>query len=119
MNYSCVSQGGNVVRDPELKQAGEIAVVNFTIATNYTKKSGEKVVSWIPCVVFGKQAEFFAKNFHKGKGIFVEGRLQSSSWEKDGVKRTKVEIVVGKIEFTDKGDKVDGEDENERSQEQF
>jgi single-strand DNA-binding protein len=54
-------------------------------------------------VVFGRQAETTAQYLKKGAGIFVEGRLQTRTWEKDGVKQYRTEIVADRVQFGPKG----------------
>jgi single-strand DNA-binding protein len=98
---------GRLTRDPELKyiQSGS-AVTNFSIATNrsYTTNNGEKKeeVSYFDCIAWGKMGEILAEYCKKGKRIAVEGRLQQRRWEdKDGIKKSKIEIVTDNIQFLD------------------
>lgn len=95
---------GNLTRDPELKALPSGAnVCNISIATNetYTNKAGERVDSteYHNVIIFGKQAENTAKYLTKGSGALVEGKLQTRSWEKDGVKHYRTEIVAQSIQF--------------------
>ena len=94
---------GNLGRDPEVRYipSGQ-AVANFTIATNerYQDKSGEwnEKTEWHRIVTFGKQAETVGQYLSKGDRVFVEGRLQTRSWEgKDGQKRYTTEIVANNM----------------------
>jgi single-strand DNA-binding protein len=94
---------GNLGRDPEVRYipSGQ-AVANFTIATNerYQDKSGEwnEKTEWHRIVMFGKQAETVGQYLSKGDRVFVEGRLQTRSWEgKDGQKRYTTEIVANNM----------------------
>jgi single-strand DNA-binding protein len=84
---------GNLVRDPEPNGPA----VKFTIAHNekWRDKNGEEQerVNYIDCVSFGKTGEIIA-NCTKGRRICVEGKLQYSAWEKDGQKRSKIEVSV-------------------------
>lgn len=102
---------GNLGRDPEIKysQSG-IAVCNLAIATSEQwtdRNSGERQekTEWHRVVVFGKQAETCEKYLSKGSKIYVEGRLQTRSWEKDGQTHYTTEIVVSNFQFL--GDKQD------------
>jgi len=89
---------GRLGRDPETKftAAGQ-AVANFSIATDetYKDKTGarQKRTEWHRIIVWGKQAEIAQQYLKKGALIFVEGRIQSREWEKDGEKHRSFEIV--------------------------
>jgi single-strand DNA-binding protein len=103
---------GNLTRDPELKKLPNgTDVANFSIATNesYKDKDGNKVesVQYHNCVAFGKPAELIALYMKKGSSLYVQGKLQTSSWDdKDsGKKMYKTEIVVRDFQF---GAKKDG-----------
>ena len=96
---------GNLTRDPELRYipSGQ-AVATFTVACNrtYLAQSGERKeeVSFIRIVTWGKQAENCNEYLKKGSSVFVEGRLQSRSWEAaDGTKRSTIEVVAQTIQF--------------------
>ena len=98
---------GNLGNDPEVRYLpnGD-AVANFTVATSETwkdKQSGEKkeATEWHRCVAFRKQAEIIEQYLKKGSKVFVEGKLQTRSWEQDGVKKYSTEIVVKEFQFLD------------------
>ena len=99
---------GNLTRDPELRYIPSgTAVATFTIATGraYTMASGEKreETCFVRCVAWARQAELCGEYLSKGSPIFVEGRLQSRSWETpDGQKRSMIEVVVQNIQFLGK-----------------
>ena len=100
---------GNLTRDPELRYtpSGQ-AVATFTVATNraYTSQSGEKKedVSFIRIVVWARRAEVCNEYLKKGSPVFVEGRLQSRSWEaQDGTKRSTIEVVAQNVQFLSSG----------------
>ena len=91
---------GNLGRDPEVRytQNGD-PVANFSVATSENwkdKASGEKreTTEWHSCVAFGSLAKVVGEYLRKGSQVFVSGKLQTSSWEQDGSKRYKTEIVV-------------------------
>jgi single-strand DNA-binding protein len=94
---------GNLGADPEVRYASSgAAVVNFRIATseNWTNKEGGKETrtEWHRIVAFGKLAEICAEYLNKGKQVYVEGRLQSRSWEdKEGNKRWTTEVVANNV----------------------
>jgi single-strand DNA-binding protein len=91
---------GRLGKDPEMRftPSGK-AVTNFTMATNeyWTDQSGEKQerTEWHRIVTWGKLAENCAKLLAKGKQVYVEGRIQTRSWDdKDGSKRYTTEVVA-------------------------
>jgi len=96
---------GNLTRDPELKSLPSGSqVCEFGVATNrvWKDKNGVKQesVDYHNIVVFGRQAELVKQYLNKGSGVFLEGRIQTRSWEaKDGSKRYRTEIVADKIQF--------------------
>jgi single-strand DNA-binding protein len=99
---------GNLTRDPEMKALPSgMQVCSFSVATNrsYNDRDGKRqeAVEYHNVTSFGKQAEVIAKYLTKGSPVYVEGRLQTNSWEKDGVKQYRTEIVVDKFEFGPKG----------------
>ena len=99
---------GNLTRDPELRYIPNgTAVATFTVATGrvYTMASGEKreETCFVRCVAWARQAELCGEYLSKGSPVFVEGRLQSRSWEtQDGQKRSMIEVVVQNIQFLGK-----------------
>jgi single-strand DNA-binding protein len=95
---------GNLTRDPELKALPSgMNVCSMSVATNrvYKDRDGNKQenVDYHNIVVFGNQAENSAKYLTKGNGVYVEGRLQTRSWEKDGQKQYRTEIVADRVQF--------------------
>ena len=95
---------GNLTRDPELRSLPSgIQVASFTIATNrvWKNKDGEKQESteYHNIVVFGRQAETSAQYLKKGSSVLIEGRLQTRSWEQDGQKKYRTEIVADRVQF--------------------
>lgn len=95
---------GNLTRDPEVKAlpSGQ-QVANFSVATNrsFKNKEGQKQeqVEYHNVVAFGRTAEVIGQYLKKGRPIFVEGRLQTRTWEKDGVKQYRTEILVENFQF--------------------
>lgn len=99
---------GNLTRDPEMKALPSgMSVTNMSVATNrtYNDKDGKKQeeTEYHNVVVFGKTAENCAKYLTKGAGVLVEGRLQTRSWEKDGQKQYRTEVVAERVQFGPKG----------------
>lgn len=104
MNINKIVFAGNITRDPELKSLPTgTKVVNFSIASNskYKNKNGEMVeqTEFGNIVMFDKKAEAVAKYLKKGDPIYVEGKLQTRSWEKDGVKMYRTEIIANEFQF--------------------
>ncbi len=99
---------GNLTRDPELRAlpSGN-QVATFSLATNrvYKDKEGRKqeATEYHNIVAFGRTAELIAQYMKKGRPLFVEGRLQTRSWESDGRKNYRTEIVVDNFQFGDGG----------------
>ena len=95
---------GNLTRDPELRSLPSgVQVTTFSIATNrvWKDKEGNKQESadFHNVVVFGRQAETTAQYLKKGSMALVEGRMQTRSWEADGVKKYRTEIVADRVQF--------------------
>lgn len=106
---------GRLGRDPETKYlpSGE-PVCNFSIAIDesYKNKSGEKVqkTEWVNIVVFRKLAEICGNYLVKGKLVYIEGKIQTRSWEdKEGVKRSTTEIVANGMKMLDSKNKEGGQ----------
>jgi single-strand DNA-binding protein len=112
---------GNLTRDPELKSLPSgIQVCEFSIATNrvWKDKNGAKQEStdYHNVVVFGRQADLVKQYIHKGNGLFVEGRIQTRSWDaQDGTKRYRTEIVADRIQFGPKSGTSSGYNKEENS----
>lgn len=116
-----VHLSGNLTRDPELvNTAGGTSLARFGVAVEQNVKSGD---SWdtkthfVDCTVFAGRAEVFAAKARKGDLVSVEGRLDFSTWEKDGEKRSKLAVVANEIEGEWKFRKSDGSNTPARSAE--
>ena len=97
---------GRLTKDVERSAlpANSMSVGKFTLAVNHkTKKDGDWVeeATFIRCCAFGKTADTLSKYCKKGSQILVEGRLQTSSWEKDGKKQFLTEAIVNSFSFCD------------------
>ncbi len=96
---------GNLTRDPELRYTpGGVAVANLRLAVNrkYKDKSGElkEDTCFVTVTAWDKQAETCNQYLQKGSAVFVEGRLQSRSWEtSDGQKRNTIDVRAERIQF--------------------
>ncbi len=96
---------GNLTRDPELKSLPSgMKVATFSVATNrvWKDQSGAKkeTPEFHNIVVFGRQAETCAQYLKKGSPVFVEGRMQTRSWDApDGSKKYRTEVVADRVQF--------------------
>jgi single-strand DNA-binding protein len=108
---------GNLTRDPELRQtpSGQ-SVTSFSLALNrsYKDASGEwqEATDYIDIVCWGPLAERVAQYLSKGRRSLVQGRLQSRSWEQEGQKRSKVEVLANDVTFLDSRGGGDSESES-------
>jgi len=99
---------GRLTRDPELRYTPSgVAVMTFSLALNrrYKDQSGEwkEEVSFVSVVVWQRQAELASEYLKKGSAVFVEGRLQSRSWEtSEGQKRSVLEVRAERLQFLDR-----------------
>lgn len=105
MSINRVAISGNLTRDAELRQtASGMAVLGFSVAVNDRRKNTqteqwEDYPNFIDCSMFGTRAEKIAQYLSKGTKVAIEGKLRWSQWERDGQKRSKIEVVVDEIEF--------------------
>lgn len=95
---------GNLTRDPEMRALPSgMNVSSFSIATNrvYKDRDGNKKeeVDYHNISVFGRQADIVSQYLKKGSGVFIEGRLHTRSWEKDGQKQYRTEIIADRVQF--------------------
>src|SRR3990167_6899378 len=110
MDLNKVLLYGNLTRDPELRALPSgMNVVNFSIATNrvFRDRDGKKQeqTEFHNIVVFGRQADTVAQYMKKGSSVFIEGRLQTRSWEDktSGEKKYRTEIIAERVQFGPKG----------------
>ena len=105
MSINRVNISGNIGMEPELRQtASGASVLSFSVAVNDRRKnpqSGEweDYTNWVSCTMFGTRAQAVAQYLGKGSKVAIEGKLRWSQWERDGQKRSKLEVVVDEIEF--------------------
>jgi len=108
-SFNKVMLMGNLTRDPELRYTSNgSAVASFGLAVNRKFKQGDdwkEDVCFVDITVWGKQGENCAEYLSKGRPAFVEGRLQYSTWESDGQKKSKLEVVANTVQFL--GSRVD------------
>lgn len=105
MSINRVNISGNLTRDPELRAtAAGTSVLTFGIAVN-DRRRNQETGEWedrpnfVDCTMFGTRAESVSRFLSKGAKVALEGKLHWSQWEKDGQKRSKLDVVVDDIEF--------------------
>lgn len=104
MSINRVNISGNLTRDSELRSANNgTAILNFSVAVNDRRKNAsgewEDVPNYVDCVVFGTRATALHRMLKKGTKVAIEGKLRWSSWEKDGQRRSKLEVIVDELEL--------------------
>ena len=104
MSINRVNISGNLTRDSELRSANNgTAILNFSVAVNDRRKNAsgewEDVPNYVDCVVFGTRATALNRMLKKGTKVAIEGKLRWSSWEKDGQRRSKLEVIVDELEL--------------------
>ena len=110
MSINRVTLTGNLTRDPEMRATqGGTQVMSFGLAVNDRRRnpqSGEweDYPNFIDCTMFGTRAEAVRRYLSKGSKVAIEGKLRYSSWERDGQRRSKLEVVVDEIELMSRSD---------------
>lgn len=105
MSINRVIISGNLTRDPELRStAGGMSILGFGVAVNDRRRNAqtgewEDYPNYIDCTMFGARAESLSRILTKGMKVSIEGKLRWSQWEKDGQKRSKIEVIVDELEF--------------------
>ena len=105
MSINRVVISGNLTRDPELRStASGMAVMGFGVAVNDRRKNPqtgewEDYPNFIDCTMFGARANSLHSHLTKGTKVTIEGKLRWSQWERDGQKRSKIEVIVDDLEF--------------------
>lgn len=108
MSINTCTISGNLTRDPELRAtASGTEILGFSVAVNDRRRDPqtgewEDHPNFIDCTMFGSRASALANILHKGSGVTVQGKLRWSQWERDGQKRSKIEVVVDEIALHDK-----------------
>lgn len=104
MSINQVAVAGNLTRSPELRAThGGTAVLSFGIAVNDRRKNAsgqwEEVPNFFECVAFGNRAAALSDILEKGMKVAVAGKLRYSSWERDGQRHSKVDIIANEVEL--------------------
>ncbi len=110
MSINRVVISGNLTRDPELRStASGMPVLGLGVAVNDRLKNNatgewEDYPNFIDCTMFGARAEKITPYLSKGTKVAIEGKLRWSQWDKDGQKRSKIEVIVDELEFLSRRD---------------
>ena len=114
MSINRVNISGNLTRDPELRatQSG-MQVLSFGVAVNDRRRNQqtgewEDYANFVDCTMFGNRAESVSRFLSKGAKVAIDGKLRWSQWERDGQKRSKLEVVVDDLEFMSRQSVQDG-----------
>lgn len=105
MSINRVLISGNLTRDPEMRATTSgTQIMSFGVAVNdrrYNQQTGqyEDYPNFVDCTMFGTRAGAVSRFLSKGSKVSIEGKLRYSSWEKDGQRRSKLEVIVDEIEF--------------------
>lgn len=105
MSINRVIISGNLTRDPELRstQSG-MDVMSFGVAVNDRRRNPqtnewEDYPNFVDCTMFGNRARSLHQYLSKGTKVAIEGKLRWSQWEREGQKRSKIEVIVDELEF--------------------
>ncbi|MGI6590062.1 MAG: single-stranded DNA-binding protein [Eggerthellaceae bacterium] len=105
MSINRVIISGNLTRDPELRHTTSgTAVLAIGVAVNDRRRNNqtgewEDYPNFVDCTMFGTRAEAISRYLSKGSKVAIEGKLRWSQWERDGQKRSKLEVIIDEIEF--------------------
>ena len=115
MSINRVNISGNLTRDPELRAtASGTQVLSFGVAVNDRRRNPqtgewEDYPNFVDCTMFGTRAEAVSRYLSKGSKVAIEGKLRYSSWERDGQRRSKLEVIVDEIEFLSRNQQGGGQ----------
>ena len=121
MSINSVSISGNLTRDCELRTTQNgTQILTFTVAVNDRKKDQNgkwvNVPNYIDCCIFGNRAESVSRFISKGSKVSCHGKLRWSQWEKDGQKRSKIEVIVDEVEFMSRQDQGEAQNQPQQTQ---
>lgn len=89
---------GNVGGDPQAR-GDQRDIAAFRLAVNQRKRGGEKDTQWFDCVAFGKTGQSILEHVKRGAQIAITGKVKTRSWERDGVKRQDLDVIINTWEF--------------------
>lgn len=105
MSINRVMLSGNITRDPEVRMtASSTPVLSFGLAVNDRRRNSETgewedCPNFIDCTMFGKRAEALLNFLAKGQKVAIAGKLRYATWDKDGQRHSKLDLIVEEIEF--------------------
>lgn len=105
MSINRVNISGNITRDPEMRQSQSgTPILTFGVAVNDRRRNQqtgewEDYANFVDCVVFGNRAESLGRILVKGMKVTIDGKLRYSSWEREGQRRSKLEVIVDDLDF--------------------
>ena len=121
MSINRVMISGKLTRDPELRSTtnGQ-AILTFGVAVNDRRRNQatgewEDYPNYVNCVMFGNRASSLQRYLTKGTKVAVEGKLRYSSWEKDGAKRSKLEVIVDNVDLAPRANESQPDGSNQQA----
>ena len=104
MSINKVLISGNLTRDPELRSTARgVNILSIGVAVNDRRRNAngewDDYPNYIDCTIFGVRAESLSRILTKGMKVAIEGKLRWSQWERDGQKRSKIEVIVDELEL--------------------
>ena len=114
-NINRVIISGRLTRDPDVRTtAGGTTVMGLGVAVNDRRRNQqtgqwEDYTNFIDCTMFGSRAEALSRILTKGMLVCIEGRLRWSQWERDGQKRSKIEVIVDEVEMPSRSQGASGD----------
>ncbi len=114
-NINRVIISGRLTRDPDVRTtAGGTTVMGLGVAVNDRRRNQqtgqwEDYTNFIDCTMFGARAEALSRILTKGMLVCIEGRLRWSQWERDGQKRSKIEVIVDEVEMPSRSQGASGD----------
>ncbi len=105
MSINRVVISGNLTRDGELRStASGMPVLGFSVAVNDRRKNSqtgewEDYANFVDCTMFGNRAQNVSQYLSKGQRVMIDGKLRYSQWERDGQKRSKIEVIIDDLDF--------------------
>lgn len=122
MSINSAIISGNIGREPEIRatQSGT-SVLTFSLAVNERVKKGDEwtdYTNWFDVCVFGRRADSLGRILAKGMKVAVAGHLRYSQWERDGQKRSKVEVIADDVDIMQRRDGSQGQQGGSYGQQQ-